>query len=360
VITGEQGNGVERHAATRTVCYQVLGDPAVKPSTSGKVWFITGTSRGFGRIWAEAALERGDRVAATARDITAIQPLADKYGDAVLPMTLDITDAQADRVAVARAFDHFGRVDVIVNNAGYGLFGAVEEVTDEQARRQIDTGLFGALWITQAALPRLRAQGSGHIVQVSSLSGLVTIPYLGMYQAAKFGLEGTASPWPPRLPRMASKSPSSSPAPMTPTGSTGPKRSLPPIRPMTTSRRGGMSTSAARRRRTLKASDRPCSTWSTPISRRCDCSWAAMACPWSRLCTRSVLRRGRRGKRSLTQPTGRPPEKLSGNWSNSVSYHGPPSPVALWRHGEDPRGVDGRAGDERRESGHQTRARRAA
>jgi NAD(P)-dependent dehydrogenase (short-subunit alcohol dehydrogenase family) len=190
VITGEQGNGVERHAATRTVCYQVIGDPAVKPSTSGKVWFITGTSRGFGRIWAEAALERGDRVAATARDITAIQPLADKYGDAVLPMTLDITDAQADRVAVERAFDHFGRVDVIVNNAGYGLFGAVEEVTEEQARRQIDTGLFGALWITQAALPRLRAQGSGHIVQISSLSGLVTIPYLGMYQAAKFGLEG--------------------------------------------------------------------------------------------------------------------------------------------------------------------------
>jgi NAD(P)-dependent dehydrogenase (short-subunit alcohol dehydrogenase family) len=162
----------------------------VNVSTSSRVWFITGTSRGFGRIWAQAALERGDRVAATARDITAIQPLADKYGAAVLPMTLDITDATADRVAVELAFDHFGRVDVIVNNAGYGLFGAVEEVTEEQARRQIDTSLFGALWIIQAALPRLRAQGSGHIVQVSSLGGLVAIPYLGMYQAAKFGLEG--------------------------------------------------------------------------------------------------------------------------------------------------------------------------
>ena len=159
-------------------------------STSSRVWFITGTSRGFGRIWAQAALERGDRVAATARDITAIQPLADKYGAAVLPMTLDITDATADRVAVELAFDHFGRVDVIVNNAGYGLFGAVEEVTEEQARRHIDTSLFGALWIIQAALPRLRAQGSGHIVQVSSLGGLVAIPYLGLYQAAKFGLEG--------------------------------------------------------------------------------------------------------------------------------------------------------------------------
>ena len=112
---------------------------------SSKVWFITGTSRGFGRIWAEAALERGDRVAATSREITAIQPLADKYGDAVLSMTLDITDATADRVVVEQAFDHFGRVDVIVNNAGYGLFGAVEEVTEEQARRQIDTSLFGAL-----------------------------------------------------------------------------------------------------------------------------------------------------------------------------------------------------------------------
>lgn len=159
-------------------------------STSSKVWFITGTSRGFGRIWAEAALERGDRVAATARDITAIQPLADKYSDAVLPIILDITDAKADRIAVERAFKHFGRVDVIVNNAGYGLFGAVEEVTEEEARRQIDTALFGGLWITQAALPHLRAQGSGHIVQVSSLAGQVTIPYLGMYQAAKFGLEG--------------------------------------------------------------------------------------------------------------------------------------------------------------------------
>ena len=158
-------------------------------STSSKVWFITGTSRGFGRIWAEAALERGDRVAATARNITTLQPLVDKYGEAVLPMTLDITDAQADRLAVAQAFDHFGRFDVIVNNAGHGLFGAVEEVSEDEARRQIDTSLFGALWITQAALPHLRAQGSGHIIQVSSLAGLVTIPYLGMYQAAKFGLE---------------------------------------------------------------------------------------------------------------------------------------------------------------------------
>ena len=105
-------------------------------------------------------------------------------------MTLDITDATADRVVVEQAFDHFGRVDVILNNAGYGLFGAVEELTEEQARRQIDTSLFGALWITQAALPHLRAQGNGHVVQESSLAGLVAIPYLGLYQAAKFGLEG--------------------------------------------------------------------------------------------------------------------------------------------------------------------------
>ncbi|BBY46684.1 short-chain dehydrogenase/reductase (plasmid) [Mycolicibacterium arabiense] len=155
-----------------------------------RVWFITGASRGFGHRWATAALARGDRCIATARDVTTLEPLVTAYGDAVLPIELDVTDARADHLAVDRAFAHFGRVDVLVNNAGYGLFGTVEEVTEEQARRQLDTCLFGPLWIVQAALPHLRAQGSGHIVQVSSLSGLVAIPYLGMYQAAKFGLEG--------------------------------------------------------------------------------------------------------------------------------------------------------------------------
>jgi NAD(P)-dependent dehydrogenase (short-subunit alcohol dehydrogenase family) len=155
-----------------------------------KTWFITGTSRGFGRIWAEAALKRGDRVAATARRVESLESLRDTYGDAVLPLGLDVTDRAAAFSAVARAAQTFGRIDVVVNNAGYGLFGTVEEATEEQARAQIDTNLLGPLWVTQAALPFLREQGSGHILQVSSLGGLAAFPTLGLYNASKWGLEG--------------------------------------------------------------------------------------------------------------------------------------------------------------------------
>src|SRR5689334_18857535 len=154
-----------------------------------KVWFITGTSKGFGRIWAEAALERGDRVVATARDAGTLTPLTERYGDLVLPLALDVTDKAAIDAAVAQAHDHFGRLDVVVNNAGYGLFGTVEEVTEEQARAQIETNLFGALWVTKAALPYLREQGSGHIIQVSSIGGVQAFPTLGLYHASKWGLE---------------------------------------------------------------------------------------------------------------------------------------------------------------------------
>ena len=155
-----------------------------------KTWFITGTSRGFGRIWAEAALKRGDRVAATARRPESLKSLADAYGDAVLPLALDVTDRAAAASAVRRAVETFGRLDVVVNNAGYGLFGTVEEATEQQARAQIETNLLGPLWVTQAALPFLREQGSGHILQVSSIGGLVAIPTLGLYNASKWGLEG--------------------------------------------------------------------------------------------------------------------------------------------------------------------------
>src|SRR5919112_3363271 len=137
-----------------------------------KVWFITGTSKGFGRIWAEAALDRGDRVAATARDASSLDALVESYGDAVLPIALDVTDKAAVDAAVARAHDHFGRLDVVVNNAGYGLFGAIEELTEAQARAQIETNLFGPLWVTKAVLPILRAQGAGHIIQVSTIGGI--------------------------------------------------------------------------------------------------------------------------------------------------------------------------------------------
>ena len=155
-----------------------------------KVWFITGTSKGFGHIWAEAALERGDRVAATARNVRTLKALAESYGDAILPISLDVTDKAAVDTAVADAHDHFGRLDVVVNNAGYGLFGTVEEVSEEQARAQLETNFFGAMWVTKAALPYLRRQRSGHIIQVSSIGGVQAFPTLGLYHASKWALEG--------------------------------------------------------------------------------------------------------------------------------------------------------------------------
>ena len=155
-----------------------------------KSWFITGTSRGFGREWAIAALERGDRVAATARDVASLDDLAQQYGDALLPIALDVTDREADVAAVAQAHDHFGALDIVVNNAGYGHFGMIEELTEEEVRAQIETNLFGALWVTQAALPYLREQGSGHIIQVSSIGGISAFPLVGAYHASKWGLEG--------------------------------------------------------------------------------------------------------------------------------------------------------------------------
>ena len=135
-----------------------------------KIWFITGASRGFGREWAIAALERGDSVAATARDLSSLDDLRQKHGERLLPLRLDVTDRDADFAAVRQAHERFGRLDVVVNNAGYGHFGMVEELTESEARAQLETNLFGALWITQAALPVLREQGSGHILQVSSRS----------------------------------------------------------------------------------------------------------------------------------------------------------------------------------------------
>ena len=155
-----------------------------------KTWFITGASRGFGREWAIAALERGDTVAATARDTATLDDLVAQFGDNILPIQLDVTDRAADFAAVAQAHDHFGRLDVVVNNAGYGQFGMVEELSEEEARAQIETNVFGALWITQAALPFLRAQGSGHILQVTSIGGISAFPNIGMYHASKWALEG--------------------------------------------------------------------------------------------------------------------------------------------------------------------------
>jgi len=155
-----------------------------------KTWFLTGTSSGFGLEWATAALERGDRVAATARDVSSLDGLVDRFGDAVLPLALDVTDRAADFAAVAQAHDHFGRLDVVVNNAGYGQFGFTEELSEAELRDQMETNLFGAFWVTQAALPFLRAQGSGHIVQVSSIGGISAFPNIGAYHASQWALEG--------------------------------------------------------------------------------------------------------------------------------------------------------------------------
>jgi NAD(P)-dependent dehydrogenase (short-subunit alcohol dehydrogenase family) len=155
-----------------------------------KTWFITGASKGFGREWAEAALERGDSVAATARNPETLDALVETYGDAVLPIKLDVNDRAADIAAVQRAAEQFGRLDVVINNAGYGHFGMIEELTEQEARAQLETNLFGALWITQAALPIMRAQGSGHIIQVSSIGGISAFPITGIYHASKWALEG--------------------------------------------------------------------------------------------------------------------------------------------------------------------------
>ena len=155
-----------------------------------KIWFITGTSRGFGREWAIAALERGDKVAATARDVSSLDDLVARFGDAILPIRLDVTDRSADFAAVARAHEVFGRLDVVVNNAGYGQFGLIEELSEKEVRDQFETNLFGAVWITQAALPFLRAQKSGHIIQVSSIGGVSAFPNIGIYNSSKWALEG--------------------------------------------------------------------------------------------------------------------------------------------------------------------------
>ncbi|NEB79112.1 SDR family NAD(P)-dependent oxidoreductase [Streptomyces sp. SID14478] len=161
---------------------------------TAKTWFITGASKGFGRQWTQAALERGDRVAATSRTTGVLDDLSKEHGDRLLPIQLDVTDRPAVDAAVQLAVAHFGRLDVVVNNAGYGLFGMVEETSEEQARTQLDVNLLGPLRVTQATLPHLRAQGSGHIIQVSSVAGVFSLPGLGLYHASKFGLEGfTAS-----------------------------------------------------------------------------------------------------------------------------------------------------------------------
>ncbi|MDQ3786752.1 MAG: SDR family NAD(P)-dependent oxidoreductase [Actinomycetota bacterium] len=149
-----------------------------------RTWLITGASRGLGKAFADAALAEGDRVVAVSRTIE------ERADDRVLSFPLDVTDRDAVHAAVDRAVAHFGRLDVVVNNAGYLAMGMVEEFTEAEARAQLDVNFFGPLWVTQAVLPHLRAQGGGRLVQISSIGALGGYPLTGLYSASKFALEG--------------------------------------------------------------------------------------------------------------------------------------------------------------------------
>lgn len=153
-------------------------------------WFITGTSSGFGRTMTDILLARGDRVTATVRKAGALDDLAARYPQQLRVAVLDVTDTDAVRRVVDQAFSAMGRIDVVVNNAGYGLFGAAEEVSDDAIRRQIDTNVIGSIQVIRAALPHLRAQGGGRILQVSSEGGQITYPSFSLYHTSKWAIEG--------------------------------------------------------------------------------------------------------------------------------------------------------------------------
>lgn len=157
---------------------------------SERVWFITGSSSGFGRLLAEQALEAGERVAATARNTASVADLEQKYPGRAKAIRLDVTEKAEAEKAVAETIAQFGRIDVLVNNAGYGLVAAQEEATEEEIRREIDTNVYDVIHVTRAVLPYMRQQKSGHIVNMSSISGLVGTPGLGYYNLTKFALEG--------------------------------------------------------------------------------------------------------------------------------------------------------------------------
>jgi len=155
-----------------------------------KIWFITGSSRGLGRSLTTAVLAAGDKVAATARNPKTLNDLKTQYPDQILPLALDVNDNTQIRAAVEQTVKAFGRIDVLVNNAGFGITGAAEAFTDEQVRSQLETNLYAPIAITRAVLPVMRKQGSGRILQISSVGGRVGNAGLSMYQAAKFGLGG--------------------------------------------------------------------------------------------------------------------------------------------------------------------------
>ncbi|NUW41940.1 SDR family NAD(P)-dependent oxidoreductase [Nonomuraea rhodomycinica] len=177
-------------AARRTVSpRQAKKNKEVRPVTTGKVWFITGASRGLGRAFTEAALEAGDSVVAAARHVEPLAELAERHPGRLLPLPLDVSDRAAVHEAVERAVAAFGRLDVVVNNAGGLLYGMVEEATEEQVRAHLDVNFFGALWVSQAVIPHLREQGAGRILQVTSMGTSGGMASVGFYGAGKAALD---------------------------------------------------------------------------------------------------------------------------------------------------------------------------
>lgn len=155
-----------------------------------KTIFITGASRGFGKIWAEAFLQRGDNVVAAVRNPETLTGLTKEFSSNLLVLKLDVTDKKASFEAIEAAKTHFGRIDVLINNAGYGHIGAVEELNEQDVRAQFETNVLGSLWTIQAVLPIMRQQNSGQIIQLSSALGLNTVSLMGLYSASKFAVEG--------------------------------------------------------------------------------------------------------------------------------------------------------------------------
>ncbi|MDE1176572.1 MAG: oxidoreductase [Edaphobacter sp.] len=162
----------------------------INSASVSRVWFITGASTGFGRILAEEVLKAGDTVVATARKVEQVAPLQESYPDRALALPLDVTKQDQIDAALAKTIERFGRVDVLVNNAGYGVFGAVEEVSEDELRPMFETNVFGLLSVTRTFLPQLRKQRSGHILNLSSIGGVVAGAGMGLYQGTKFAVEG--------------------------------------------------------------------------------------------------------------------------------------------------------------------------
>ena len=173
-----------------TVATHAVPSASASVSTPSRNWLITGTSSGFGRALTEQILVRGDRVVATLRKVDALNDLKAEHGDRLQIMALDVTDGDAIQRVVDAAFATLGRIDVVISNAGYGLLGAAEEVTDAQIRHQLDTNVLGSIRLARAALPHLRKQGGGRLMQLSSMGGHIAFPALSLYHTSKWAMEG--------------------------------------------------------------------------------------------------------------------------------------------------------------------------